>query len=606
MKKFLIAWAIFLAGLAPTSHAQTPPTLDSLVVNPVIPSHNYITEGEYHNFKAYATSNSGGSLTYDWTVNGTTKSTSWTLHYSFPSWESSPYTIHLDICEGSACTSWEETYTAGSPPGGGGGGLPPIIDSLVVTPVIPSHNYITQGEYHNFKAYAHSATGGSLTYQWYVNGSPKTTAWQLHYSFPTWDTSPYTIRLEVYDGADSTSWQETYTAGTPPGGGNVANKLYYIHDHLGSVRVVIDDNGDVVHHADYYPFGMEMAGRTSTTERPKEGFTGHEKDEETGNYYGEARYYDPEIGVWYNIDPMASKYPNASPYNYVFGNPILLADPTGADPYWDARFEGDEFHNWATGSVAVTEGAGKGGSAGAEGGSDPCFHLGYSMAECFRFYKALGPSVANHLRAIGMDTYRLTTIPGMIEAVEQVIEFVTLISTPEGRSSISEGLMGQLEDAVIKVFAGPEEAAEVLGPIYAELIVAVGGTKGASAVMSSAKHGRRAATVAQQAAGGQGFQSFSAFKRAMGPAGNGQAWHHIVEQGGTNVAKFGANRIHNTSNLIRLPHGKGSIHAKISGYYSSKQPFTGGQTVRQWLGTQSYQQQYDFGIRTLKQFGWTP
>jgi len=103
-----------------------------------------------------------------------------------------------------------------------------------------------------------------------------------------------------------------------------------------------------------------------------------------------------------------------------------------------------------------------------------------------------------------------------------------------------------------------------------------------------------------------GFKSFSSFKRAMGPAGPGKAWHHIVEQGGNNVTKFGANRIHNISNIIKLPHGKGSIHTKISGYYSSKQPFTNGQTVRQWLGSQSYQQQYDFGIRTLKQFGWKP
>lgn len=107
-------------------------------------------------------------------------------------------------------------------------------------------------------------------------------------------------------------------------------------------------------------------------------------------------------------------------------------------------------------------------------------------------------------------------------------------------------------------------------------------------------------------AGKGGYSSFNAFKKAYGSAGKGNAWHHIVEQGSDNVSRFGAETIHNTNNLIKLPHGAGSIHAKISGYYSSKQPFTGGQTVRQWLSTQSYQQQYDFGIKTLKQFGWTP
>ncbi len=104
----------------------------------------------------------------------------------------------------------------------------------------------------------------------------------------------------------------------------------------------------------------------------------------------------------------------------------------------------------------------------------------------------------------------------------------------------------------------------------------------------------------------QGFRSFSAFKRAMGPAGKGQVWHHIVEQTDANVARFGAESIHNTGNLIRLPHGAGTIHARVSGYYSSIQPFTNGQTVRQWLSTQSYEAQYNFGIQTIQKFNKIP
>lgn len=56
---------------------------------------------------------------------------------------------------------------------------------------------------------------------------------------------------------------------------------------------------------------------------------------------------------------------------------------------------------------------------------------------------------------------------------------------------------------------------------------------------------------------GKGFSSFGAFKKAYGPAGEGQAWHHIVEQNPGNLAKFGAERIHNTNNLIKLLMGKG-------------------------------------------------
>ena len=71
----------------------------------------------------------------------------------------------------------------------------------------------------------------------------------------------------------------------------------------------------------------------------------------------------------------------------------------------------------------------------------------------------------------------------------------------------------------------------------------------------------------------------------MGSAGDGCAWHHIVEQTKNNIERFGAESIHNTNNIIKLPNGAGTIHAKVSGYYSSKQPFTGGKTVRQWLSS---------------------
>ena len=111
--------------------------------------------------------------------------------------------------------------------------------------------------------------------------------------------------------------------------------------------------------------------------------------------------------------------------------------------------------------------------------------------------------------------------------------------------------------------------------------------------------------VAERAAA-KGYATFGAFKNANGAAGQGMAWHHIVEQNANNIANFGAEQIHNTKNLIRLPHGKGSIHAKISGFYSSKQPFTNGLTVRQWLNTKSYAEQYKFGIDKLKQLGWEP
>jgi len=100
-----------------------------------------------------------------------------------------------------------------------------------------------------------------------------------------------------------------------------------------------------------------------------------------------------------------------------------------------------------------------------------------------------------------------------------------------------------------------------------------------------------------------GFKSFDEFKKIFGAAGEGKAWHHIVEQTSSNVKRFGPEAVHNKNNLVALAHGKSTIHSKISGYYSSKQPFTGGKTVREWLYTKSYQEQYEFGVKIIKQFG---
>jgi len=89
----------------------------------------------------------------------------------------------------------------------------------------------------------------------------------------------------------------------------------------------------------------------------------------------------------------------------------------------------------------------------------------------------------------------------------------------------------------------------------------------------------------------------------MGPAGPGQAWHHVVEQTPGNIARFGPEAIHNNANLVRLPPGAGSIHARVSGLYSSIRPDITGSTsltVRQWLATQSFEAQSAFGQRALQ------
>lgn len=87
----------------------------------------------------------------------------------------------------------------------------------------------------------------------------------------------------------------------------------------------------------------------------------------------------------------------------------------------------------------------------------------------------------------------------------------------------------------------------------------------------------------------------------------GHAWHHIVGQNEDNIARFGAENIHNTANVIAIPHGKGSVHlAEIEATLNSSRPELTGEgftRVRDWLKTKSYQFQYEFGVELLRKYG---
>ena len=58
-------------------------------------------------------------------------------------------------------------------------------------------------------------------------------------------------------------------------------------------------------------------------------FNGKELDTETNLYYYGARYFEPNIAVWYGVDPLAIMYPFNTGYVYCSANPVMRIDPDG-------------------------------------------------------------------------------------------------------------------------------------------------------------------------------------------------------------------------------------------------------------------------------------
>ena len=119
--------------------------------------------------------------------------------------------------------------------------------------------------------------------------------------------------------------------------------VYQYKDHLGNVRLSYSDTNEdgivdiseIVEESNYYPFGLKHKGYnnqvTSTNPALNYKFGGKEyQDELDLNWYDvSARNYDPALGRWMNIDPLAEKMRRHSPYNYAFNNPLVFIDPDG-------------------------------------------------------------------------------------------------------------------------------------------------------------------------------------------------------------------------------------------------------------------------------------
>ena len=126
---------------------------------------------------------------------------------------------------------------------------------------------------------------------------------------------------------------------------------YYLKDHQGNNRVLVNKNGGVEEINHYYPFGGVFASEENL--QPYK-YNGKELDAKKGlNWYDYgARQYDAALGIFTTVDPSSERYYSTSPYVYCGGNPINRIDPTGADWYKDS----DGNYHWAERGGDIAEG----------------------------------------------------------------------------------------------------------------------------------------------------------------------------------------------------------------------------------------------------------
>ena len=112
--------------------------------------------------------------------------------------------------------------------------------------------------------------------------------------------------------------------------------------------VLIDSNGNIVveyvydawgNHAVLSANGADLTDATHIGNLNPFRYRGYFYDVETGLYYLQTRYYDPEIGRFVTIDDLSYADPEIihglNLYAYCGNNPVMYTDPTGTAKWWE-------------------------------------------------------------------------------------------------------------------------------------------------------------------------------------------------------------------------------------------------------------------------------
>lgn len=146
---------------------------------------------------------------------------------------------------------------------------------------------------------------------------------------------------------------------------------YYEKDHLGSIRMVVNENGTIEQVNHYYPFGGVYGDLGYNSELQRNKYIGKEFDHTSGlDWYDHgARMYDAAKGSWDRMDKLAEKYNSINPYVYSINNPIKNLDLDGLKPriYIETNGLGHTFVTIGEGRNTIVYTYGRYGALGSSG-----------------------------------------------------------------------------------------------------------------------------------------------------------------------------------------------------------------------------------------------
>ena len=183
----------------------------------------------------------------------------------------------------------------------------------------------------NLLEYASDNDANAINYCYLADGTKL--------SATTADDCGFSYRGSFTYRTDESSQPDRVFESTPFGGGRIVGTVddetevrYFLTDHLGSVRAVVNSGCEVLERNDYQPFGKRWVTPSMPVSDNRDRFNGKEDQSFAGlpfSDYG-ARMYDRERGRWLAQDPLQQYH---SPYVFCGNNPICQIDPFGMNAY---------------------------------------------------------------------------------------------------------------------------------------------------------------------------------------------------------------------------------------------------------------------------------